>query len=810
MANEDLEQLRAQREQLVSELKANVDTLSAEQKRQGLMAVRQMDQRLTAAAAQEAKVAEEAALQERPLSVTGEQVPEPSPFRLPGGMSPEGQALFRESAERGLKRTLEGTMQLAQRVKIGVKNLAGAPTARDELQLDKDMLEFRKSQQNFRAELTLDARALGVGPWSVRAAEEIGAIMPEAAATGGFASLFRTSIKRIGVEGGLAALGGAVQPAASDAEFWTNTLASAGIGTGIASGVWVVSAPANTTLRSLETGRSGILESAGFTHPKEVGLSGNFAKEAQFLAERFDPNLRLTPAMLTQNKNIAQMERSVVGSPGSPKQQTMKRIEDVVYNRFEQIANKLNPDNVSFPTIVHTARGQMRKGRDALVNRRKQAWNNTMDEAVELSGGKVLREGTNVRRVGGKPIVEAETFSRTLDSLTDDAMEHQLLNEEAEKAVMKFRSRWVNRLDPNTGRMSAADAQQLLIELTDELGGTGQAFSALGGNPAKRWANTLKDAVMKDLDTTANRLDEVEARIMQTPAGQKPRLRPGDMDAKQASETAKLLRAARENYTVASEGIESFEAKALWKTLNNLDETNSSWFDKVMDLEPEEMTDFLKLAEDAQPGLANAVRGRVLMDSFGRNKVNRVVEAGESAQQQFNLRGVFGDLSASKKNGVSRFQALFPEGKYNASEIAQANDGLKVLQLIATPNLGDEPVSFAAKYREAAINVISQSPEFFGRWVLGEFQPMTLEKMIYSDEGVQALMQLGKFKGKERFVLDTVGRGKGPQTFTQAVAAFSQVGTRILDEERQMQELEESIKRREAIAAESARMGGNK
>jgi len=803
----DKQQLQQEYDALVANLKANVNTLSASEKRQGLQRARALQQQIAAATAAEVEAQERAALATRPLTLTG-RPPTSPPVEREGFPTPEQFAQEQLGmAEReqlkgvalagGIARRWEGVKQAAQAANIALRKWLGKPTTEQQMELAEAREAYDKERRAYRTAMVTDAKALGMSSAPLRIAEEIGAIIPEAAILGGGAAMMRTSLSRIPVEAGLAALGGATEPAMSDDEMKQNMLVAGGLGAGIATGVWATFWAPNSALRTLESGRGGVIES--LFSPREAGLASEFAVRNEELAKRFNPDLNLTPAMLTQNETIAQMERAVVGNPGTAKMDTLVDIENKIFQSFKEISDKLNPDNLEFPTIIEATRGAMRRHRDQLAAVRRSQWQSTMDEAVELTGGKPVTKGTFRTYEGGKPIIDADTFRDTMIGLLQDAQSRRLLNAEQEAAVKKFVDRWAGTLKQGGDKLTAADTQRLLVELSDELDSKGAAFSVLGAQQSKRWASTLKDAVLQDLDKTAGKLDAIEQRAAQQ--GGKPRIRPDELDAPQAAQVAKLLRSAREQYATASEAIETFEAKALWNMLNNLDQTNEGWYNRVMSLEPSEMKEFLALADEAQPGMANAVRGRVIMDAFERNRtVQSLGQQSEQAQQlNFDMDGVLEDLLHKGKGSVSRYEALFPAGTHDPQTLQKARDGLEILQLVTAPRTNTQAASHMAKFREAAINVISQSPEFFGRWVLGELQPMTLEKMIFSREGVQALAKVGEFKGQRAMLLaGKAGQGVGVQTFTQALAQFVANADSIMWEEEQARKAQEREQGRQA------------
>lgn len=794
---------KEQYNQYLEQVRMNQDEMSEEELEQAVSVLSDAAQRLTAEAAAEVQRQEQVALQERPLASTGELPQE-------GGIGnfDDSRRVFGQLMKQGLIESYQGIKQFGQRIANAVnEGVFRRPNIEGKMELAQMQLDYAKAQDKWKAEFAADAKAVQMDPDWALAIPTLTQVGAEVAALGGPLSRVPTTFRRIAAEGGTAAVAGAIQPTATDEEFWANTLVSGAVGTGAGTVFWASQVPANARRRTLKTGRSGVLESLPFTHSPDVGLGSDAALEHEILARHFHPDLRLSAAQLSQSDALKGMERSAPGSPGSPRQQFARRQEDVFLNGYSEIINKLNPDNLDFTTFVSVARQQLTKRRDALSGQRKQQWNDTMDKAVEVAGGRTVKEGLNTRRVGDIPLVEANTFFDTLNSLYEEALSKGL-NPEAEQALTRFYNRWAKSIDPQSGRMRPSKVQQLLVELTEEAGGNGAVLGdALKGN-AKHWANTLKSATLADIDSTVAKGDELKQLFeRQLSSGAKPRVRPDDLASQKAAETASLLKKAREDYQVASAGIEEFQSKALWRTLENMDSSSEGWYDRVMRLPPRDMKEFLSLADEAQPGLANAIRGRVLHDAFERNRIVRT----NTDDVKYNLESVLDDLTAGK-NGVSRFEAMFPAGKYTQEELKRAADGVRLLKLATfSTREGTNAPNYFARQREATINVISRSAEFFGRWVFGELEPMQVEKMLFSDEGVHALMQIGRFHGKDKLVIKTANEGAmRPVTLTQGVAAWSRHANNVLAEEAAMEQAQEKQRRLEELMKQSQQMGGVK
>src|SRR5690606_20068073 len=157
-----------------------------------------LQQQIAAATAAEVEAQERAALATRPLTLTG-RPPTSPPVEREGFPTPEQFAQEQLGmAEReqlkgvalagGIARRWEGVKQAAQAANIALRKWLGKPTTEQQMELAEAREAYDKERRAYRTAMVTDAKALGMSSAPLRIAEEIGAIIPEAAILGGGAA----------------------------------------------------------------------------------------------------------------------------------------------------------------------------------------------------------------------------------------------------------------------------------------------------------------------------------------------------------------------------------------------------------------------------------------------------------------------------------------------------------------------------------------------------------------------------------------------------------------------------------------------
>lgn len=604
--------------------------------------------------------------------------------------------------------------------------------------------------------------------------EFTGQLFPEVILGGG-AGQIRAFIPRVLAEGAVGGMGGLGSDLDLDNAV-SNAWLGGGIGSGLSSGIWFFSGGEQALQQQLRSNRAlGIFNPAAGPRPGGPGITGGLARENELLFRTFDPSGKIAPTAseITQGRFAAEWESLVSIDPGTAKSKFFVNRESEIIKAFDEVEEALNVRGLSTPQVIDTTLDAVDNNLTKLRINRKNAWNSTMSEAVRLTGGEVKVVGGRTVFRGGQKVIDGQVTTEAFQNVVDDIVDQRnlgLIDEADSERVFNFVRKWNTRLG-REGTLSVADSQQLLIDLTNELDGTGKIFGKLGPKEGRSFATQLKDAALADIDSTIGR---------------------GDI----AGDAADLIREARNTYKSLSRGIDGFQQLGLSRLAQG---TSSEFINTFRNMDPRVLKETLTELDSINPETANALRGRILADSLDRA---RIPDPTGNTASKVNFKKVVDDI-VEGDFGLDRFEALFPAGKDIATD--RARTGLEVLQRITSDValLGASDIGTrtgAAAVREVALTGAEGGLGFKVRAGISAMFPGQVERALFGPQGVRALIRIGEAAEGIRLRAPagiTVAGGRTRAALNSAIADYERILEGLFNE----QQLAESVEARKELEA---------
>ena len=611
---------------------------------------------------------------------------------------------FRESA-RNWGRTLG----------LNILDIAGADNANIDARLEETARIGTVEQQQAAFRIRNDV------PLAVsQIADFTGQIAPEVGLGFG-AGYIRSAVPRVLSEAGAGYLGGLGSDLDPERAM-SNAIFGASLGGGISGGAWLATVPESTLAGSLRGNRmAGAFSPLGGPTPG-AGLTGNLARQNEILFRTFDPTGRISPTAseLTQSGFAAEWESLVRTDPGTRKSNFFLDREEAIVDTFDEVEQALNVRGLSTAQVVDSSLESIDNQLSKLYDNRRNAWNTSMSEAVRRTGGTVTQRGGRTTFSGGDRVIQGRVLTESLQNVVDDvtqAGKTGQIDADAQERIFNFVRDWNRRLGTGAeqGTLTVADAQKFLVDITNELEGTGRIFNGFGPREARGIANELKDAALADLDRTISS---------------------GNL----GGETADLIRDARDTYKQLSRGIEGFQQLSLTRMASG---QRGDFISTFLGMEPSVLRETLHELERINPQASNALRGRIIAESLDQAKTIDPA----TGNIRVNFKRVADDLTQGDF-GAERFEALFPAGTPDAT-VSRARAGLEVLQRITSPvaEAGASDIgarSGAALARELALTGAEGGLGFKIRAGLSATFPGIVERALYSPQGVRALLRIGE------------------------------------------------------------------
>jgi len=557
----------------------------------------------------------------------------------------------------------------------------------------KEAEELRIQRAEEKIQLDADAQQSGVDPASLKPAEVTGGLIPDilGGAIGGvgFARTGAGALGRIATEAGIGAiLGGSNTPLDED--------------------------PTNAALidGGITFGLGTMTEIPGLAYDflrREIRAARNSNQDANLQGISEATGIDLTIGERTQNPAALVAERNVPGRPEGPRAQFLQQRKQQLNDNFNRIEGTLNPEAMTPAEVVRGTAEAYDQHITAMAKLSSQQFRNTMEEVLPGVRAHMDSEG---RIVGGFKFVQPRELINELqvqrrllaDQPLSDANRFALRDLDAEIAKLKK-----NGLD-------LGQVQRLLSDLSGRNAPTGivikdntQASEILNSKSVQR-------AINRDLDSV---------------------IQSGTMPEEMVNAVT-TLQDARRQFAIERADIDVFKNTQVDKLLGKVgDPTSADFAQKVLKLDANEFNTLLRIADDADPRLGNAIRGvsfKELVDKhtkfgvIGSNKARTAVD--------IDVKGL---TSEFQRMPISAFQA-FTGTNLPVEQAQYMRNTMVALQAISEgAGTSTSARSLRERMEQWAINAASRDAGFMSRLLAGELSPGVFERMLFTKQGQQAL-----------------------------------------------------------------------
>jgi hypothetical protein len=558
-------------------------------------------------------------------------------------------------------------------------------------------LEQDQALQQAESQILLEesARASGVAPESLDTARTVGQLAPDVALSlgpGGITA--RTAIgsaRRVASEAAIGGfLGAASAPIGEGLDFLTDVgLPAAGAGTLGA----VFEIPIGV--------RNFILNETRQALNAPTAVIGREVEEIT--------GIPFSPAERADSIAAARAEAAVATVEGGHRQSFLDDRNPKIFQSFERLDEAMNPERLSMENLIRATDAAVQRHAKELKQDMRLRFQRNLSDAADPVGARVDPKSGDL--MGGQRFVSAENLIAELKRQRELATE------------------------PLSGvNASAFDAEIKLLEEEQALGG-------LQLGELQRRLSDFTDGprnVVKDVDNAKDHLNN-DAILAALFRDMEATGRRNDLDG----EVLDALNAARTQYSHDLGDVRRLEElgtdKLLAKVLTGPPEAAVR---QLSEMSPESYKRLLDTLDKYSPGKSRNLRSRQwfeLVDAH-TTRSSRLSRPGEEGVPEVDTAGLIADIN---KMSLSRLEA-FAGHNLGRADTARLHAGLQALQKIAKgPEGSAAGQSNLDRIRDFAINLISQSSEFVTRFVAGQAAPGALERMIFTEEGQRALMNLG-------------------------------------------------------------------
>ena len=554
------------------------------------------------------------------------------------------------------------------------------------------------------------AAALGLPPDAFDATRTVGGIGPDVLA-GGAAGAARGITARILGEGVVGAFGGAADAANEDlSTLLVNTALWGATGAGLG---LILEVPGISKTLLAGDVRRAVEARYGKIRPGDPFQMDDIAR-----AIRIDT----TAGEATADELLKRVEGSIPLRAEGPKEKFVRTRQRQALKQFTSLAAIFNPKNLSTKQVI----AQTKTAYESAVKELKKAasteFQNDLLPAIEATGARLADDGTII---GGDRIIPASNLR--------EALENQLQRLEDTPVVggqnqAKWLQKQIDMLDDNDGALSLGDAQFILSELTDRATGSGAIVNDTLSAKARIDSKLTLNAVLRDIEDAA-----------EGGAGQL------------GQEAAEALRKARLHYAQNLQPIKELQGIAADRLLGVQKIASPREFtEKFLELEPTEKKLIFNMLNESSPELANALRGRLWTEILERNTKRSSASTINDTVPTIDLESLAESLS---DRDLVDLQILWDDSTLSLADAERVRAGIAQLERLkdtGTAELsgGSRGVDVVSRFRERAINAVSQSPEFMARLLAGEVSPHALERWLFTRDGLQALLAIGQSQPK--------------------------------------------------------------
>ena len=407
-------------------------------------------------------------------------------------------------------------------------------------------------------------------------------------------------------------------------------------------------------------------------------------------------------------------DAAMPNTPGSPNARFAQRQNRDVFEALTRFNDALNPEHLSTETVIT----QLRKAYADSVATIKDFASNRFRTNIEEGFGTLTArfdERGGGTLLGGQRFIEPNNVKQQLNIALEAASDMDGLAPSGYAAWLDEQLKLFTEAGEQGGLRIGA-VQSLLSDWTDQAYGSGTVVTNALTAKQRIASRGLLDALLDDLGEAGQAMGSAHPRA------------------------AAALQHARAQYKVDLEVLHQMQGETIEQLLSKVgaDPTSTTFIQTLLKLDDTSYNRLMSLADEARPGLADAIRGRQFMELMDRHSVlPRVGERGA----QIAISDMMNEVA--KMGG--RKQAAFLGHGQTGPLANQIEAAFKTLRDIAAGPRGQRANLPPAtqQFSSTFINALSLNPGFVGRFISGRLAPGFFEKMLYTPNGWRILTQIG-------------------------------------------------------------------
>tara|TARA_R100000501_G_C2623152_1_gene116296 strand:- start:1007 stop:2662 length:1656 start_codon:yes stop_codon:yes gene_type:complete len=457
---------------------------------------------------------------------------------------------------------------------------------------------------------------------------------------------------------------------------------------------------------------------AGDFLKREIRAARNSTQDEHLQRISAESGIDLTIGERTQVPAAVVAERNVPARPEGPRAVFLKKRKEQLTGAFNRFEETLNPEAMPSSQIIAETRQAYDNTISGMSKLASQQFRNNMEDVVTGVGARIDHEG---RIVGGFKFIqptelvsELQTQRRLLASQPlSDANRFALQDLDREIALIKKHG------------LDLGQTQRLLADLAQRNAPSGIVIKDNSQAGEILSSGAVQRALSRDLDRIA--------------------LGGADQPEEFAAAVSQLQRSRKEFAGDRAE-IDAFKNTAVDKLLGKVgDPTSGDFAQKVMALDTEGFNTMLRIADEANPRLGNAIRSVVFKEVLDKHtKLGVVGSTAARSAQDIDVKGLTNELG---RMPMSKFMA-FTGSHLDPSDAQHMRNTLVTLRAITDGSVADSISSRSLRERieQYAINAASRDVGFISRLMAGEMSPGVFERLLFTKQGQDALSTLSRPK----------------------------------------------------------------
>ena len=451
---------------------------------------------------------------------------------------------------------------------------------------------------------------------------------------------------------------------------------------------------------------------------KRFGSTGNFPRRDPFrpTPESQATGIPQTVGETTASGRVLSIEAELQGKAltGGPAETFAHKRAEAAVKQYGKVVDAIDPTKVGTKALIDGMEGARATATKAIKDSASAQWRGTLGPSLNRIGA---RFGPLKEIIGGPQFIRTDNVVAEMRRIRSVASAPITNNPE----VVKWADKQLADIADAGGLLPIGRYQEIVSSL-----GAGAVTDG-----AARNSNSLIRAMKTDLDDTKAAF-----------GGEGP-----------MAAVVDSLKEANAAYAVAikpADEINAIFAKKLG--LDNPALSAEQWANKWGKLDPTQKNIVLKQIAKHAPELSQTISARFFAETLQKHKVLSKVDKFEG--QDLQVVDMVGFAKAMTKRSFADMKAMFNMPNMSVEQANAVRAAFRQLNLLRdTPNVtGAASTGFMQRIREGMINIVSRDEGFLSRFLAGEFTPGALERWMYTEKGLNALLDLGRVSFKPSVV----------------------------------------------------------